>query len=231
VQRVAEFVKRGSHFILSEQCRFARGRLRNIEMIRNHWLSPQQIVLRDISIHPRAAALRRSGVIIAYENRQRFTIAIEHLPDAHVWLVHRQVVPLLECEPVFLVCSEKDAVDDDMIQFVIRAHLRFIEVVFRLAHFLGIQIPIACRDLEAAFLMIDDLLLLGRFTLRVRDRRGREIGQKFVHDRHVVRRLVFELVRRPIIVAQQLRFLRAKPGRLQHDIARIELATFAVSRE
>jgi hypothetical protein len=60
-----------------------------------------------------------------------------------------------------------------MIQFVIRAHLRFIEAVFRLAHLLRIKVPIACRDLEGAFLLIDNRLLLGCFAFRVRDRRGR----------------------------------------------------------
>ena len=88
-----------------------------------------------------------------------------------------------------------------MIQLVIRAHFRFIEVVFRFADFLGIKIPIACPDLKSAFLLIDNLLLLGGFTFRVCDRRRRQVGQKFVHGRHIVRCLVFELVRRPIIVA------------------------------
>ena len=177
MQRVPEFVKRGPHFILSEQCWFAGRRFRNVEVIRDNRLRPEQIVLRDISIHPRAPALGRPRVVVADENRQRFSIAIVNFPDAHVWLIQRQVVPLFEREPVFLVRGEKHAVDDDMIQFVIRAHLRFIEVVFRLAHFLGIKIPIACRDLEGAFLLIDNLLLLGRFTFRVRHRWGREIGQ------------------------------------------------------
>src|SRR4029079_4889099 len=101
-----------------------------------------------------AAALRGSRVIIADENRERFTIPIKHFPDSHVWLIQRQIVPFLEREPVFLVRGEKYAVDDDMIQFVIRSYLRFMEVVFRLAYFLRIKIPIACRNLESAFLLI-----------------------------------------------------------------------------
>src|SRR5262245_44890728 len=57
VQRVAEFVKRGPDFILSEQCRFSRRRLRNVEVIRDNRLRSEQIVLRDMSIHPRASTL------------------------------------------------------------------------------------------------------------------------------------------------------------------------------
>ena len=106
MQRVPEFVKRGPHFIVSEQCRFARRRLRNIEMIRDNRLRPEQIVLRDVSIHPGAAALRWPRVIVADENRQRFAIAIEHFEDAHVRLIDRQIVAFLERETVYL-CSRR----------------------------------------------------------------------------------------------------------------------------
>src|SRR4029453_11710936 len=64
VQRVPELVKRGPHFILSEERRFAWRRLRNVEVIRDNRLRPEQIVLRDISIHPRAPVLRCSRIII-----------------------------------------------------------------------------------------------------------------------------------------------------------------------
>ena len=107
----------------------------------------------------------------------------------------------LERESVFLVRGEEDAVNDDVIELVIRPHRRFIERIFRLADFLGIKIPIVRRDLEFAFLLIDNLLLLGRFAFGVCDRRRREIAQQFVDRRHIMRRLVLELIRRPIMVA------------------------------
>src|SRR6266446_5938347 len=72
------------------------------------------------------------------------------------------------------------------------------------------KVPIVRRDLEFAFLLIDNLLLLGRFAFGICDRRRREIAQQFVDRRHIMRRLVLELIRRPIIVASQLRFLRTK---------------------
>src|SRR5882724_6302766 len=102
VQRVPEFVKRGPHIILSEERRFAWRRLRNVEVIRDNRLRPEQIGLRYISIHPRAPVLGWPRVVVADENRQRFSIAIEYFPDAHIWLIHRQVVPLFKREPVFL---------------------------------------------------------------------------------------------------------------------------------
>ncbi len=142
MQRVPEFVKRGPHFILSEQCWFARRRLRNVEVIRDNRLRPEQIVLRDISIHPRASALGRPRVVVADENRQRFSIAIVNFEDADVRLIDRQIVAFLEREAVKLLRSEKDAVNDDVVQLVIRTHLRFVERIFRLAHFLRVKVPI-----------------------------------------------------------------------------------------
>ena len=46
-----------------------------------------------------------------------------------------------------------------------------------------------------------------------------------------MRRLVFQLIGRVIVVAEKLRVLGAQLRRANHDIARIELAAFAVARK
>ena len=43
--------------------------------------------------------------------------------------------------------------------------------------------------------------------------------------------LVFELIRSPVVVAEQLRFFRSQLLCSRHDVTCIELATVAISRE
>ena len=118
-----------------------------------------------------------------------------------------------------------------MVQFVIRAQLRFVESVARLANFFGIEIPIPGRDLGPAVFLIANLLDVGGFALGVSDRRRREIAQKFVHGRNIVSGLVFELVSGPIRVTEQLRFLGSQLRCSQNNSPGIELAAFAVARK
>ena len=57
VQRVPEFMKRGPHFVVGQQGRLARGRLRNIQMIRHHRFGAEEVALLNVGVHPGAAAL------------------------------------------------------------------------------------------------------------------------------------------------------------------------------
>ncbi len=164
-------------------------------------------------------------------NRERFTVAIVNFKYADVGLIHWQIVAFLERETVKLLSCVKDPVENYMVQFVVWSHLRFVERVFRLADFLRIKIPVPWRDLEAAFLLIDNFLHVCCFTFRIRDRRRREIGQQFVYRGNIVRGLVFELIRRPIWIPQQLCFLGAQLRGAQDNVARVELTAFAVARE
>ena len=86
----------------------------------------------------------------------------------------------LEGEPVKFSGGKENTVEQHVVYLVIRTELRFVEIVFRLAHLLGIKIPIAGRDLKSAFLLIDNLLLVGRFSFGVCDGRRREITEKLV---------------------------------------------------
>ena len=138
---------------------------------------------------------------------------------------------LLERKSVQFSSGVKDAVDNDVVELVIRTQLRLVERVFCFAHLLRIKIPIARGDLKAAFFVIDNLLHVGSFAFCVRHCRRREMGEKSVYGRNVVRGLIFELIRRPIRITQQLRFLSAQLRCAQDNIARVELPAFAVPGE
>ena len=137
----------------------------------------------------------------------------------------------LEGESVKFSGGKENAVENHVIQFVVGAQLRFVEVVTRLAHFLRIKIPVPGRDLEPTVFLVDNLLRLGRFTFGVSDCRRRELAQKFVHGGDIFRGLVFELIGGVIFVAEKFGALGAKLGRAQNDLAGIKLAAFTVAPE
>src|SRR5437762_7841968 len=76
----------------------------------------------------------------------------------------------LESESVKFSGGKENAVENDVVQFVIRPQLRFVESVARLADFFGIEIPIPGRNLEPVVFLIDNLLHVGGFALGVSDR-------------------------------------------------------------
>lgn len=136
---MTKFVKHCRDFIEGEQSRLARFRLRNVEMIGHDWFHAQQIALTDVGIHPGAAALRCARIIIAQEKRERLTVFVENFECAHVRLINRNVVTLLESETVKLVRGVKDAVVQNVIDLEMRFDLRFVVSVTRLPNFLGVK--------------------------------------------------------------------------------------------
>ena len=118
-----------------------------------------------------------------------------------------------------------------MVELEVRFELRFIESVTRLAHLLGIEIPVAGGELEAAFLLVDDRLHVGAFPFRIGHRGRREIGEKLVHRRDILRGLIFELISGVVGVAEQRRALRPQLRGPADDFFVIEFAAVAVPRE
>src|SRR5437899_3627038 len=102
-------------------------------------------------------------------------------------------MPLLEGETVQLSGGEEYTVENNVIQLVVWAQLRFVESVTRPANFLRIKRPIPCRYLKPTFFLVDNLLHVGRFAFCVCYGGRREIAQEFVHGRNIVSSLVFEL--------------------------------------
>src|SRR5207244_2089549 len=124
-----ELMKSGAHLIVREQRWFARRWLRNIEMVGNDRLRPEQIALLHIRVHPCAAAFRWARIIVAEEQRERFAVAVVNFEYAHVRLINGNVMTLLEGETIKFSGGEEDTVENDVIQFVVWAQLRFVESV------------------------------------------------------------------------------------------------------
>ena len=85
--------------------------------------------------------------------------------------------------------------------------------------------------MKTAPFFIDNLLHVCGFVLCVHHCGRREISEKLVYCRNVVRGLIFELIRCPIRITEQFRFLSAQLRGAQDNVARVELPAFAVARE
>src|SRR5947207_13316806 len=112
---MAELMKRRPYFIVSRQGLLVWQRFRNVEMIGQHRFGPEESALLHVSVHPRAAALRGTRVVIAQKEREWLTIRVIHFPNAHVGLIYRKIVPLLERHSVELPRGKEYAVGQDMI--------------------------------------------------------------------------------------------------------------------
>jgi len=125
-------------------------------------------------------------------------------------MIDRNVVALLERQSIQFVGREKHAVLEDVVQLEVRHDLRFVEIVSRLAHLLGVVLPVPRLKLEVSPLGIDQLLHVGRLDARARRRRRRQIGQQLDRVLGRLRALSFECVRRPRRISEQLRLLGAQ---------------------
>ena len=65
MQRVTKFMKRSAHFVVGEQTWLPCRRLRDVEMVRHHWLETEQSALLDVLVHPRPATFGWPRVIVA----------------------------------------------------------------------------------------------------------------------------------------------------------------------
>ncbi len=72
------------------------------------------------------------------------------LEDPYVGLPNRNILPLGEGQPVEQVGGIEDAVLQHIVDLEIRFDLRLIEIVFRLANLLGVEIPVPWLELESS---------------------------------------------------------------------------------
>ncbi len=189
----------------------------------------EQACLLDEAVHPRAAALVAACVPVDDEQAVLRAVAVEHLEHAHVFLVRRQVLALLEAQAVQLTRREQHAVDQHAIHFEVRSHLGFVVGIARPAHLFGIEIPIPRFQFERSSavrfrLCVDQRLDVRCFALRIRDGRRCELAQHAVHGARIERSFIFEDVSSVAAVAEQ----RGALGPQLHDLRdlgrRVELA-------
>jgi hypothetical protein len=151
------------------------------------------------------------------EERQWLAVGIEDVEHAHVRLVDRDVVPLLERDPIQLRGGEEDAVLQDVIDLEVRPDLAFIEIEFVLAHLLGVELPVVRLKGEAALLLVDQLLHPRRLGACFRGRRGDHVGHQLDGVPRRFRHLIVEVVVGVARVAEELGALRAELGQAGDD--------------
>ncbi len=168
---MAKFVEHRRHIVKADQRRLACRRLLEVRHVVDHRQRAQQLRLPHKVAHPRAAVLVVALEVVAIPQRQRLAVRIEHFEHAHIRLIHRNVLPLLERNPVKLVRRVEHAILQHIPDLEVGLHLGFVDVVLRLAHLLGIELPVPRLQLEPALLCINhglDVLALGH---RLRGRR------------------------------------------------------------
>src|SRR5438270_1531031 len=116
-----------------------------------------------------------------------------------------------------------------VLEFEIRFYLRVIQVVFSLAHLLGVELPIGWAKREAALLCVDQLLHARGFIASFRGGSGNNARQQFLRRLWRLRHLIVEREGRVIRITQKLGPLRAQLRETRHDRFRIVLATMVAT--
>ena len=221
VQRVAELVEHRGDVGDADQRRLAGGRLGEVCHVEDHRLGSNERALVDKCIHPRAAALVRAREVVGIEESERLAVGIEDFEHPHVGVVDRNVVALFEGEAVQPVRSVEDSVLPDAVQLEVLLHLAFVERVLRLAQLFRVVLPIPRRELESAFLFVDQLLH-GHRLLAGLGRRGEDhVGHQLDGDVRGLGHLIVEDVRGKGGKPEELRFLGAELGQAFDDGLRV----------
>ena len=221
VQPVAELVEHGGDVVEAEQCGLARRGLLEVSYVEDHRQLAQQFRLADQHVHPRSAILVVALEVIAIPQRQRLRISVEDLEDAHVLLVNGNVLALFEGEAVELMRSVEDAVLEHVVQLEIGLDLRLVQVVFRLAHLLGVELPIPGLDGEPAMLRVNQGLdVLGFSRSSGRGSRHQRI-EKMLRRLRRFCHLIGQVPCRVVGEAEQRGFFGAQLGEPRDNGARV----------
>ena len=185
------------------------------------------VLLADV-VHPRAAALAWTRLVVGREDTHQRAVLGRHLVGAHLRVVHRHAFQALEVHAVEDMRVGEDAVHD-AVNLEIGLGLRLIQVVLGLADLLGIVPPVPRLDpgaggqLALLHLLIHHGLHVGQFGLGAGHGRGHDLAQEIVHGLGVARHLVGEDVCGGVGIAQDLRLLGAQVEHLEQELAVVEL--------
>ena len=221
VQCVAELVEHRDDVVEADERRLTGRRLRQVADVVDDRPCAEQLRLTDEVRHPGAAVLVVALEVVAIKERERLAVGVDHIEYAHVGLIDRDVLALLEGDAVELVRRIEHAVLEHVVELEVRLDLRIVQVVLRLANLLGVKIPVPRLEREAAVLSVDDRL----DVLALARGAGRGERHESVHEiERVLRRfrhLVLELPGRVIGKPEQGRALRAQLREPRHDRARV----------
>ena len=231
MQSVAEFVERRDDLVEGQQSGFALRRLGDIEMVAHHRPVAEQMGLRDIGVHPSAAALVGTGVKVGDEQRQRLAGDIEHFEHAHIFLIYRQVEPFLEADAVQFFGGEENPAQQHIVEFEIGPQLALVEIEAFGAQDLRVISPVPSGQGKVLARVIDHLLQIRRFAAGVGGGRRREFRQTPVHRVHRTRGFVFQNIGGMIFVTEQSRSFGAQPQHFGQSFAVIVCSAAGAARQ
>src|SRR5579859_1788735 len=152
MQSMAELVKHRRHVIEADQRRLSGRRLRQIGHVVNDRQRTQELGLADEFGHPRTTILVVPLEVVAIKERQRLAIGIGDLENAYVRRVYRNVHSLLERDPIQAIRCVENTVPEDTVEFEEGFDLRLVEIIFRLAHLLAVELSIPGRQGKSSLL-------------------------------------------------------------------------------
>jgi len=181
MQRMSEFMECRHDLIPGEQRRFAGRRLGNVQVVRHHRLVAGECRLRDIRIHPRAATLGSARIDVGNEDGQLLPGSIEHVIDADVGLVHRQIGAALEAQAVQLAGREEHSLLQHIVQLEVGLELGLIEGILLGAHFFAVIGPVPGRELETTVVVVDARLQQCCLAPGIGHGWGRQLSQHAIY--------------------------------------------------
>ena len=115
MQRMTKFMKHGRDIVKADERRLALGRFGEIAHVVDHGKGAQQPGLTHQVAHPGPAILVVPFEVVGVKQRQRLTIRIHHLEDAHVGVINGNVFALGKRQPVELVRGVEHAIQQHLL--------------------------------------------------------------------------------------------------------------------
>ena len=136
-------------------------------------------------------------------------------------MVNRNVLAFLEGNSVKLISRVKDPIFEYVVQFEVRLNFGLIQIVLRLAHLFGVELPVPRLQSKSAFLRVDDILNILALDRRLRGRARHQGIHEFQGGLGSFCHLVAQLPRRVVWISEQLRSSRSQLRDARNGIAGI----------
>ncbi len=219
VERVSEFVEQRARVVPADEHRFAGLALHEVRVVRDDRRDvAAEPALVPVLVHPRARffAWTRIGIEIPEPDVPAARLVF-HFPDAHVGLVHLDVIDRRERETEELAGDPEHGLAQ-FLETEVRLHVVLIESVLRLADFLGVIPIVPRRDRALLAFFVRDGLHIGDLLANARHRRS----PHRLHEGHRLlgrlRHAVFDAPVRVRLVSEELGAFGAELQDLGDDL-------------
>ena len=200
----------------------------------NHLALSIDVLLADV-VHPGSATLARARQIVCREDAQEIAVGIRHLIGRDDFgIIRRHVLQFLHIHAIKRIGSDEDAFHH-VLELEVGLGEFFVEVIFLLAHLLGIVPPVpllylaAGRKFASRYVLIHQLLHVIDLLLGFRYGSCHNVGEEGINRFCVVCHLGFEEIGGRIVVAHNLCLLDAKAHDVEDELAVVELVAVVTS--